>query len=626
MLPVYFISAKVSNREKIMSGVIISIFMLSFMINVVDLVWHGFQEPNWINYRYSFMLSFLMLVFAHKGFNDIENISGKVHLTTAAFITMFLVVAQKYTFKANNSEEGAPLDFIQTILFTFVCLALYLIILGVYKKAINKQSIAIVMVLIISIEMFANGISNVAGLANDVVYSSYSSYNDYIDNIRPIVDKVQESDTSFYRMEKINHRTTNDNMALNIRGLSNSSSTLNRETVEVLRHMGYFSAYHKSQYYGGNPVSDSLLGLRYVIADTEESDPDAMTEKDHNKELFERYYQLYTSTDKYNAYYNPHALSIAYGVSDSVFEYSFKGEDKKDVNLDPYQNLNEMISTMLGSEKVIEVFEPVSVIDRATSNCDTGSADHHYHYSPKDTDSVATVTYSFTAYRDGDVYFYIPSLYQRKTELEVEGVKEYGFFYEDDTPRGFYLGYFEEGEEVYVKMTLTSGVLYIKMDAPAFYCLDTEVFMECIDELSKTQLTVNEDYSEDHIKGTIKTLQSSQTIMTTIPYDEGWRVKVDGKEVDISKTFDAFVSFEIEDEGEHTVELVYRSDAFVYGAACSTICFAVFIILIVFEKPVYAFIYRKLYDEGEEDNEDDSDDECEEDIVEDQSQTITDGD
>ena len=58
MLPAYFISNKISNREKIMSGVIITVFSVSFMISVVDLVWHGFQEPNWLNYRYSFMLSF----------------------------------------------------------------------------------------------------------------------------------------------------------------------------------------------------------------------------------------------------------------------------------------------------------------------------------------------------------------------------------------------------------------------------------------------------------------------------------------------------------------------------------------------------------------------------------------
>ena len=130
----------------------IAIFSLSFMITVVDLVWHGFQEPNWLNYRYSFMLSFLLIVMAYKGFNESESVSCKVHLTTAAFISLFLVVAQKYTFQSYNKEKGAPLDPVQTIGFTFLCLAVYLIFLGVYRSSKNKKSLGLVLAVIVCSE------------------------------------------------------------------------------------------------------------------------------------------------------------------------------------------------------------------------------------------------------------------------------------------------------------------------------------------------------------------------------------------------------------------------------------------------------------------------------------------
>ena len=112
-----------------------------------------------------------------------------------------------------------------------------------------------------------------------------------MDKMRPIVDKVQDMDASFYRMEKINHRRTNDNMALSIRGLSNSSSTLNKETVAFLNNFGYSSAAHKSTYYGGNILNDSLLGLRYIIADNDDPD-DSRNENDSIKSMLERYYEL----------------------------------------------------------------------------------------------------------------------------------------------------------------------------------------------------------------------------------------------------------------------------------------------------------------------------------------------
>ena len=602
MLPLYFISSKISIREKVMSGILISVFMASFMVNVVDLVWHGFQEPNWLNYRYSFMLSFLLLVFAYKGMEDMEATSGKVHLITSGFIVLFIVIAQKYTFKSFNSETGGTLDPLQTIAFTLVALAVYMVIFAAYKKAFNKKSIAIVMVLVVSLEMLLNGISNVAGFANDVVYSTYSSYNDFIDNIRPIVNKVQNTDKGFYRMEKINHRTTNDNMALNIRGLSNSSSTLNRETIELLRHLGYFSAYHKSQYYGGNPVNDSLLGVKYLIADNKvigEFD-DVELEHENTKALFERYYQLYASEGGYNSYYNPYALSIGFAASDEIFDLKFTNKDGEDINYDPYENTNQLISALLGSDDIIEVFSPQDDVDVALSNCKSDMVAGHYKYYSKDTESASKVIYTFKADRDGDIYFFVPSHYQRMVDITVNG-KAYGTFYEDDTPRGFYIGYYEKGEKIKLEMTLSKGIAYVKDRTPLFYYLDQALFEDSMSTLAQTQVKI-EDFTEDHLKGSIETSIDNQAIMTTIPYDEGWIVKVDGQEVEVKKTIDAFIGFEIDELGEHTVEFIYRSKAFVYGTICSVSFLTLFILLVVFEKKLYPFIYRKLYDEGNKDD------------------------
>lgn len=625
MLPVYFISNKISNREKIMSGIMMAVFSLSFMISVVDLVWHGFQEPNWLNYRYSFMLSFLMIVMAYKGFNNLEGVSSKVHLTTAAFITMFLVVAQKYTFESYNKEKGAPLDPWQTIGFTLLCLAVYLCFLGVYKSAKNKNRMSIVLAVIVCLEMFGNGLSNVVGLGNDVVYSSYSSYNNFIQNIRPIVDKVQENDTSFYRMEKINHRRANDNMALNIKGLTNSSSTLNKETVGLLNNFGYSSAAHKSSYYGGNPVNDSLLGVKYLIADNNEPG-ETKVENDSLKSMMERYYSLYATEGKYDAYYNPYALSLAYGVSDAVYSFEFLNEDEKNIYFTPYHKLNAVITTMLGGEEIVEVFKEIENIEPITSNCDIGYADGHVKYSPSDASASAYVTYTFKAQRDGDVYFYLPSAYPREVELTLNGDK-YGTFYGSETSRVLLLGYYEKGDTVTLKMKLKSSALYVKNNVDSFYYLDDAVFENAINALSRTQLVIDDEYSDDHITGSIVTDTDDQTIFTTIPYDEGWKIKVDGKIVDYSKTLDAVIAFDIENAGDHKIEFIYRSKAFVYGMTISVSFTLLFAALVIFEKPVYKFIYTKLYDEVTEDcqqNDEESDSgECSEEAEE---NSLTSGD
>ena len=612
MLPVYFISSKISNREKIMSGVIITVFSLSFMVNIIDLIWHGFQEPNWLNYRYSFMLSFLLVVMAYKGFTNMEGVSSKIHLTTTAFITLFLVVAQKYTFQSYNKEQGAQLDPIQTIGFTLLCLAVYLIILGVYKSAKNKTSMALVLAVVVCLEMFGNGLSNVVAFDNDVIYSSYSSYNDYMDKIRPIVDTVQEKDTSLYRMEKINHRRANDNMALGMKGLSGSSSTLNRETVGLLNNFGYSSASHKSSYYGGNPVNDSLLGVKYIVADNDEPG-EKVVENDSIKSMMSRYYVLYESDENYNVYYNPYSLSFAFGVSNSINNFEFIGEDDKVIYFTPYHKLNAVVSAMLGSEETVEIFKEIDDVTLTLKNCYENDfiADHH-DYRPKDSDEAAYLIYEVVAPKTGDIYFYVPSQYSRQLEIIIND-KTYSSFYTEDTTRSMLLGYFEEGEKVEVKVKLMKDRIYVKdaEDVGCFYYLDNEVFSSSMNTLAATQMVVDK-YTDDHINGKITTSADNQTILTTIPYDEGWCVKIDGKEVEYSKTLDSLISFEVESAGEHTVEFIYRSKAFVYGMLCTIFFTVLFVLLIVFEKPVYKFIYAKLYDEDElkqgEDFENDSDD------------------
>ncbi len=608
MLPVYFISSKISNREKIMSGVMIAVFSLSFMVNVIDLVWHGFQEPNWLNYRYSFMLSFLMVVMAYKGFNEVEGVSSKVHLTTTAVITLFLVIAQKYTFKSYNKEKGAPLDPIQTIGFTLLCLAVYLIILGVYKSAKNKKSIGLVLAVVVCLEMFGNGLSNVVGLDNDVIYSSYGSYNDYIEKIRPIVDTVHEKDTSFYRMEKIHHRRANDNMALGINGLSGSSSTLNRETVGLLNNFGYSSAAHKSSYYGGNPVNDSLLGVKYIVSDKKEPGEN-IVENDNVREMMSRYYELYESDENYNVYYNPYALSIAFGVSDSIVDFRFTEEKEgkeEPVYFTPYHKLNAVISSMLGSDDTIEIFDVVEDVELNTANCEIGYAGGHVKYTPKDSSSSAFLVYDLVAPETGDVYFYLPSLYPRQVELIVND-NEYSSFYSDDTSRAMLLGHFNKGEKVKIRIKLKADVLYVKDGTEPFYFFNDNEFKNCMRALAKTQMVVDKEYKDDHITGTLSTLVNDQTILTTLPYDEGWHIKVNGKEVDYYKTFDSLIAFDIEEAGEYNIEFVYRSKAFVYGILCTSFFVLIFAALIIFEKPVYKFIYAKLYDEGESEQCDDID-------------------
>ena len=111
LLPVYFLSKKITSREKIASLALISVLILSLFLKPLDLIWHGFSMPNWLNARYSFMLCFVLLVIAYKAFGNLQTISEKFILGTAAFLVLFVAVAQKFEMDSFITSDEKLLTF-----------------------------------------------------------------------------------------------------------------------------------------------------------------------------------------------------------------------------------------------------------------------------------------------------------------------------------------------------------------------------------------------------------------------------------------------------------------------------------------------------------------------------------
>lgn len=75
IIPVIFIAIYLFNKKVSIKGKISSIIFLSFMlictyINVLDVVWHGFNEPEGFAHRFAFLISFLILYIGSKGYVD----------------------------------------------------------------------------------------------------------------------------------------------------------------------------------------------------------------------------------------------------------------------------------------------------------------------------------------------------------------------------------------------------------------------------------------------------------------------------------------------------------------------------------------------------------------------------
>ena len=537
-------------------------------------------------------------------------------------IGILCVILQTYT----DDKYLKPDDF-TCIYLSLALLLIYVAVLALLRSSANKTLVTFTLLVVIVGEVFLNGLFGINALGEDVGFSKYSYYNDFLKKSRVITGMVQENDDSFYRMEKTFFRKTNDNMALGIRGLSGSTSTLNKETIKILNKMGYSSKSHWSKYLGGTPLNDSLLGLKYII-----------TDKDH--EIYEDYYEeahTYVYTDeagretKYVAYRNPYALSIAYGVSNDVLyfplgfvpstEEESSTDDKEsgislavdalkdklnellgieennlseyeDAYNSPFERLNAMVSAMLGEDETLQIFVPIEVMHESFGKLgdpkNFSGGETGFKTIPSDVKNPS-VFFETEMPTDAELYFYLPTNFPREIEIGVSRngnsfIKK-GTFNGNETARIISLGEYREGDSIELEMSLIKNQLYWLKDEYCFYYLDMEAFEDAMSRLATDQLVI-EKYTERSFDGTFTASKEKELVMTTLAYDNGWNVFVDGERVELVKVFGAFAAFYIEgDVGEtHMVEMFYMPKTIVIGFLISAVSILIFVAILIIDR------------------------------------------
>ena len=104
---------------------------------------------------------------------------------------------------------------------------------------------------------------------------------------------------------------------------------------------------------------------------------------------------------------------------------------------------------------------------------------------------------------------------------------------------------------------------------------DEVAYRSVYEDLYKNMLDVD-DYDDGYVHGTIN-IDEGQTLFTSIPYDKGWTLKVDGKKADYYKVCGAFIGADL-DVGEHEIEFIYTPEGLYIGISVTLVSMLVFIL------------------------------------------------
>lgn len=547
---VYFTMRKIPLRHRVSGGVLLGIIILSMYIKPVDMLWHGGSVPVWMPYRYSFIAVFLLIVFGAEAFENIKYVRRKTIGGIFAALLALLLAADHY---AGSDHFNTTL----IIVIPLIVLGIISCTVVLYKKYRSHFVIKPIVLGIVCVELLLNNIVTFSRMDKDIYYSMRASYVDDIPKTREVVNEVKKIDGGFYRMEKNYHRCVNDPIAAGMYGVSHSSSVFNAKAIALAKKLGFGAREHYSRYDGATPLTDDILGVKYVLSQSE-----LLTQYKNTLDV--------QSDSDIKVYENEDALGFAYLADKNVINSVIS--DKS-----PFYAQQTLAALLSGVTNTIYV--PVEDYYLDLVNLNAGSTtDKHLSYKKRLNDEEASVNYNITASIDGRVYMYLPSLYERECRLYVNG-EFIKFYFENENHSIAYLGDFKKGENFSVKLELVGTDVYY--EEPQFYAIDDEALNKFNEKMrsmnakttvtrtDKAKLSITVDAAEDC------------ALFTTIPYEESWTATVDGEEARIrSCVDDTFMCLDIK-SGTHTIELSFYPSGMKTGIALSIGGFVMFAAIIV---------------------------------------------
>jgi uncharacterized membrane protein YfhO len=604
-------------------------------IKPLDILWHGGQMPNWLPFRYSFIFSFIILTMAAECFSKLDGVPKKAFPMTVGIFIAVAIFLESQGYETYD-DEGTIVDYIEPVKvlwFGVLCFAVFAFLSSLLKNHPKSKALPVIILILVSGELYINTYTTFNDIDTNVTYSSRSGYIDYVSNGKLVVDAIEEDDPGLWRAARTFQRTINDDMGFGMRGISHSASIMNANLLKTLKSLGYDASTYSSGYRGASPVSDTVLGFKYIITtekgggaankfgagflvselyqkraeythqyynadlDKNKSENGTPTDASYVKnpngsfKTDEDGNRVLKTNDNFLVYENPYALNIGYMVNKQVLQLN------PFTSRNVFYNNNILLSSMFGevtkSESTkptagIEYFKEIEYEEPILTNVTYDSSYRHYN---KVGTGDHTVEFHMTVPTDDPVYLFFPTRDQQDANIWVSDNKSNGNFlnfkhnggYFDDGDYGIMkVGQFDAGTEIAIRVTVLKDYIEI-YEEPYFCYLDMEEFGTSVEVLKQQQWNIT-DWSASHIVGTIESTDDTQIMMTTIPYEPGWTVKVDGKKVETKKVLDSFIAIPVGSPGKHTVEMTFTPRGFPLGLTLCIVGIGLCVLIYLFDK------------------------------------------
>ena len=590
-VPVFFaylsLTAKdIKLREKLVSVGLVIFMFLSFAIRQLDYLWHGLHFPNMIYYRFSFLVSFVIIVMGFRAFMYIRNIRLTDVLIACAlsFATWSMEfefsgrkspdgegaydqgVFNMFAGKVNGNDHHNRADRMSWVTPTLAAMAVLFLLITVLvllnsKRIIPRQALAVSIALVVVAQ---SGYTAYCGvkvtdvtkmLDDDGVTVVYPEKEHAVDALISNMKQREQDNKSLWRAEMLHTSTLNDGALNRYRGLTMFNSMANEQMTIFFENFGLYGwqAGNRYQYAESSPVTHMFLNLKYVIAR-------GSYDKVVNTYDLKQVASVETSTRLYE---NTHFIDNGFIVNKELLNWQ---TTSKENSFDPVQKQNEFFRLATGIDS------PVYIKLSPTVTADSGGK----------------TVWQYTAPKSGLYVLYADSTCGSSVEVlsKAAGAKEdasskQSTVYKTDSKVIAPVGYFNQNDIITLKPA-TAG----SSQKAYFYALDSAVFERGYNMLCENVMETTYFNEGGKIEGTIDAKRDG-LFYTSIPYEKGWQAFVDGAEVELTPVADSLVAFPIT-QGKHNIVLEYKPNGFGIGlilSILSALAFAAFC--------VFTYIFKR---------------------------------
>ena len=531
----YFKEKKIARSQRLYALFITVIILISFNIEMFDKLWHAGQLPNWYSYRFSFLFSFWMVFLGYQW--TLKKTAVGIHET---FVYFFLVLAASIGFIL------FPQDYLQgwqiALGFGLSMGILYgLILIGRGKRTHQKFLISFVV-----IELLLNSIITLSRLGY-VTNSEFTAYQSSLANWSTV---LRPAENEFYRSEKTMLRSKNDSLQVPMYGVSHFSSTFEKETEKFFDAIGVRQGTAYVNYSNGTLLTDALLGIKNTFIETTDATYNERWERKDLEDLL----TIATFNEGY-VVTNQNVLSIAYPMKPIL-------KSMKVPTNHPITMQNQLANALSGTTSPKNIFKRVSY--ETTFENISGSPVVYQRIQLKDNTQVGTITLTFTPETDDPIYLEMAgTMGEEDLEMTLNG-EPYAFYPVQSKPVILSVAKNQKGQPQTLRITVKDdGFEFSKLN---LYSLNTSLLNERLEQTKAQELKL-ETFSATHFSGTMDAFEDS-TVLTTIPYSTGWKVWVDGQEVETYKILDSLLGFTIS-KGIHRIEYRYTTPFLLEGSLVS---------------------------------------------------------